>query len=612
MNEVRIYYECLEQARHFIAPMAEKALRKARFFGGVHYVRRASPAEAKNVGGNTCLRAIHSLVTPDALLTGVADGREYPLVLFEFSEAVLTEDHELQKTYGACAAWLAGMFYVKISGAKKSGREFGGAEYNPYSTSRIMKDALGFKGCIYAEWPTHEGDSMNLQTGGRYLSCPPNIALASETVSAAVNGFAENPREWFKRAMLVLAKTGAHASFREKVEKAPGAKEFLSAWAERSASTPARARFFVGDKKLSAKINRFSHAMDPDRGVLTFMSMVFSRTHKIFGVYALERQRSLRGSVDSIGALRERLRSALEMDDFPAWLGKIFSAKIGGGAAMDDEIDINDVWEKHRGKIGASKVLTTIAYFLDGLRLNHNGPMLVWNRALLLGKRRGETLADALHRRLGFMENYDPAPVRLVSGEMNEDEVTYALVHRVLIPSNFRLLAVSYPGAQGGTPVLPQPEKGKSQPREYLDVIAALPGGDGVLLNESKGICSKGAIEKDVQKLRRYQTDAAKKKALFRTLREVRLLDEAGDVHNILIGVSFAAGVDAPIAWRPDEVDFVFVLIGREKWKVGVFSDSLARCIKKHGGVTELPSVFRVTADDTTKAEPLLRGAPRI
>lgn len=595
MDEIRIYYECLEQARHFVAPMVENALRAVPKDCRIRFVRRASPAEAEK-SGNTCLRAIHSLITPDALLTGVAGGREYPLVLFEFSEAVLTEDHELQKTYGACAAWLADMFYVKISGAKQSAREFGGAKYNPYSTPRIMGDNLGFDGCIYAEWPTHGTDAYNLQTGKRYLSCPPDIALAGETVSAAIAAFGDKPQGWFERSQLTLAKTSAHQLFRAKTDKAPGAEGILSEWARRSASNPARSRFFVGGKKLSAKINRFSHAMDPDRGVLTFMSMVFSGTHKIFGVYALERQHSLRGSARTIGDIKKRLRIAAEKDGLPAWLRKLFFAKADK-AAMEDEIDCQDAWDEHHDQIRGNKVIKTLAYFLDGLRLNHNGPLFVWDRSRLLGRQKGESLADAMRRRLDFSGSYNPVSVTQVAGEMNEDEVTYALVHCVLLPSEFRLLAVSYPGAQGGTPVLPEPRKGKSQPREYLDVMAEIPGGNGVLLNESKGKFSRNAVEKDVQKLRCYQTEAAKRGALTRTLREIRLLGENDEVHNILVGVSFAVEPDAPVAWRPDEVDFIFMLAGRRRWRIGVFSDALAGHIRSHGGATALPEVFRVVAD---------------
>lgn len=595
MNEVRIYYECLEQARHFVAPMVECALGNTPIDGGIRYIQRASPVAARQAGGKTCVRAIHSLVTPDALLTAVIDGREYPLVLFEFSEAVQAEDHELQRTYGACAARLAGMFYVKVSGAKQSDREFGGAKYDPYSTPRIMRERLGFNGCLYAEWPTQNRDSHNLQTREKHLSCPPDIALARETVSASITAIGKTCHGWFERAQSALAQTEAYKSFDAKVGNAPGAQNLLDEWAGRTAHKPARRRFFVGSKQLGAKINRFSHAMDPDRGVLTFMSTVFSETHKIFGVYALERQRALTGSIGTVKELRKRLQQAMQLDGLPMWLRTTLSAKVGKDATMDGEIDFHDVWAKHRGNIQGNKVLITLAYLLDGLRLNHNGPLLVWDRERLLGKKEGETLADAMRRHFGFFDSYDPAPVRPVDNEVNEDEVTYALVHRVLLPSQFRLLAVSYPGAQGGTPVLPQPDKGKSQPREYLDVIAALPGGDGVLLNESKGMFSQRSVEKDVRKLRRYQTEEAKKSALSRTLREVRLLDANGEVRTILIGVSFAVESDAPVTWRPDEVDFVFMLSGRDRWKIGVFSDSLARLIKSHNGTTGLPNVFRVS-----------------
>ena len=69
--------------------------------------------------------------------------------------------------------------------------------------------------------------------------------------------------------------------------------------------------------------------------------------------------------------------------------------------------------------------------------------------------------------------------------------------------NNFKIVSVSDPGSQGGGAVLPQPELGKAQPREYPDIIALLPSSDSdreVLLNESKGMFNKSSIEKDLNK----------------------------------------------------------------------------------------------------------------
>ncbi len=55
-------------------------------------VKRPRAAKELNHGS---IAAIQTMTTPDALITGIVDDKEYPLVLIEFTEAVTTEDHEL-------------------------------------------------------------------------------------------------------------------------------------------------------------------------------------------------------------------------------------------------------------------------------------------------------------------------------------------------------------------------------------------------------------------------------------------------------------------------------------------------------------------------------------
>ena len=129
MKQIRIYYECIEQAENYIKPIIEKIIDK----NTVEIVLVKRPKTAKDLNSGS-ISAIQTMTTPDALITGISNGIEYPLVLIEFTEAVTTEDHELQRTYGAVAAYLSGAYYLKLSGEKYSEKEFGGAKYNPFST----------------------------------------------------------------------------------------------------------------------------------------------------------------------------------------------------------------------------------------------------------------------------------------------------------------------------------------------------------------------------------------------------------------------------------------------------------------------------------------------
>ena len=155
MDEVRIYYECLEQGYHYIFPMISKVVPASK----IKLVKRPKKHSQFE---NGALKSIMLLTTPDTLITAVKNGIEYPLVNIEFSEAVTTEDHELQRTYGAVASFLSDMFYIKISGNKESDKVFGGAEYNPFSTPKILKEKHNYYGYIIAERKKKKGNKYNL------------------------------------------------------------------------------------------------------------------------------------------------------------------------------------------------------------------------------------------------------------------------------------------------------------------------------------------------------------------------------------------------------------------------------------------------------------------
>ena len=270
MKQIRIYYESIEQGYDYIRPAVESVCDKNT---EVVFVRRPKKASDLIPGS---ISAILTMTTPDALITGVDNGKEYPLVLIEFTEAVTTEDHELQRTYGAIAAYLSGCYYLKLAGEKQSEKEFGGADYNPYSTPRIFIDKVKYEGYIIANWDTEAGNSYTLQRNEKLPSCPPRIAIFESTIKAAVKAFVENPMSWYSQSLDILKKDSDYKAYRKLVDKATGAKELLTSWAGRRDSNLNKLRYFVRKDFVAAKINRFGHAMDPDRGILTFISFLFS------------------------------------------------------------------------------------------------------------------------------------------------------------------------------------------------------------------------------------------------------------------------------------------------------------------------------------------------
>lgn len=600
MQEIRLYYESLEQGSDYLLPMISEVVPEGT---NIKLVKRPKKANQFSKGA---LSSIMSFTTPDALISGIKNGIEYPLANIEFTEAVKTEDHELQRTYGALASYLSETFYIKISGHKESEKEFGGAEYNPFSTPKILIDQFNYEGYIIADWGTEKGNKFTLERNQKFPSCPPEIPILKSTIQAIVNAFLKSEKNWFETSIKELKQTSSYKTYRKEVDKATGAKELLETWKNRRATNLNKLRYFVYKDWVGAKINRFSHAMDPDRGILNFISFVYSKTHKIFGIYALVRPRGneiLKKDLDSLTTLRSKLKEAIEKDSggVPSWFTDELIKVVKSAKTQNETINFQSVWEKHKSKISDNKVVATIAFLLDGMYLNHNGIKLVWDRRKLLGNGKGEML-DLL--KTYFLSTNFTSASALVeeSNEVDEDEVTYAIAHRVLIPNKFKIVSISYPGSQGGGAILPDPELGKAQPREYPDIIALPPTKNAkidVILNESKGMFRQTEIVKDTEKILRYKHDKKLQEALKETLVVAQVIDKNDNVRNIIIGVAFGVTSNTPTTWKPDQVDFIFRITDRKKWAIGIFNQALSNLIQKIEGNTNFPTVYKLATKQT-------------
>jgi hypothetical protein len=147
-----------------------------------------------------------------------------------------------------------------------------------------------------------------------------------------------------------------------------------------------------------------------------------------------------------------------------------------------------------------------------------------------------------------------------------------------------------------GIAILPKPELGKAQPREYLDVIALPPKHSkiDVVLNESKGMFSKSSVEKDVVKIMRYKQDQKLKIALQEMLYIAQVIDKDKQMKNIVIGVAFGVNNTATTNWQPYNVDFIFRITNRNDWSIGIFKQELRDIIQVIEGKTSFPKIFKL------------------
>ncbi|MDR2127165.1 MAG: hypothetical protein LBP63_10085, partial [Prevotellaceae bacterium] len=328
---------------------------------------------------------------------------------------------------------------MKLAGEKYSEKEFGGAKYNPFSTPKIFIDEVDYEGYIIAEWKTEDGNKFTLQRNADYPSCPPDIAILIATLQNAVAAFLQSETDWFSRSLTLLKQEKSYQDYRRQVDSATGTKELLKEWENRRDSNLNKLRYFVKPNFVAAKINRFSHAMDPDRGILTFISFLFSETRQVFGIYALKRtSETLKREIDSIDTMRNQLRAALDKDKkdgggVTEWFEQLLINAAEKAATLSDIIDITDDLLQNRTELLRNKVVFTITYFLDGIYLNHNGICLKWDKRKLVNST-NKNFLPAFSAYFGFSNYTKPTSIIEVANEVDEDEVTYTIVHKVLIP----------------------------------------------------------------------------------------------------------------------------------------------------------------------------------
>ncbi|HEX8264913.1 MAG TPA: hypothetical protein VF596_05775 [Pyrinomonadaceae bacterium] len=567
------------------------------------------------------MRAIYALVVPDILITGIftdATGlsQEVPLLIIEFTEAVKTEDHELQRTYGAVAAMFANCFYVKIASRKEPEEAFGGGEIDPLMIPRAFRDKLDYSGFIHCEWETEPDNPVVLKKLPGFFGCPPRIKIFEETLKCAVAAFTHVQEDWFTQAIECLKQTEVYQNYKKCLDAAQSLEEKLAEWETRERNLRGAMdslRFHVREHAIGAKIYRFGHAMDPDRGIVTFISALFSQERKVYGIYSLVRSRSdlplLKEPLTDLLELEAKTAAALIKDEksVPAWFEDAILEKVREAVAqnlpLNAEFDITDIILANKSRI-SGRVIATICYFLDGLYLNYNGLKLTWDRFKLLETERGNFL-DGLRRNFGFDCKAAPLPVEMITQSCNEDEVTYVIVHRILVPNGFRVVSVSYPGAQGGAAVLPEPGKGKSQKRNYLDVVAFPPNESevnfDVLLNENKGMFSAKNVDADIAKLKQYQNETKYKTALQTSLMRAKVISPDGELGEIVIGVGFGAKERTRTVWEPNAVDFIFRIKERTQWQIAFFRQDLSDLIRRIEGATGLPECYQVIARQPQK-----------
>lgn len=543
LDEIRIYSEVLEQGLDF----------KAYILG----TGAAAPVKniyAKKLNGefsaaDSIIDRIRRVKNVDVFITVVSGDCEYPLLLVEYSSAVPTDDHKMQRSdvYYWSAVFKTPM--MKISTVSKGmDQAFGGGA--KFTAELEIAAACRRNAVLYQiPWETEDGTNV-LKVKENALSCVP----WSERIAAILRGLVDD-----------FAAATSFAGYFETVlaRYLEQNRAVAAAYPEeriRGTIAPStRFRWIQG--KLCVKINRFGHGMDPDRGVLYFASMLLGAGNTIAEIQinrpgsfdcrggyrklfdALSRESLLEAYVRDIVARGNVMtetdaiyifKTALHIDD-----ALPFQKETARRYSIADE-DLLHFLNTFPGMAAkAIFFLATELHLTDQKR--RSICTIHWNTAPI-----ERFLARAFETRPGVTK-IGP----LSEAAATEDIVTYASVE-LYKKLGWRLLAVSYPGAQGDRCVLTG--SGREVVRTYVDIIACrqTPEGTEIYLEECKDIFAKALA--DERKLQAFKTSAEMKGGLMQFLRKTAGITRVSKLYTALaakgVGRMPAFDVDYCFAFR--------------------------------------------------------------
>lgn len=473
--EIRVYAECLEQGLDFKEYLHN--------INSSFNIKNIYPTKARGniTTKDSILQKITKLKDFDVIITIVSHNQETPILLVEYSTAVPTDDHKMQRSDVYFYSSLFKIPVLKISPHSKGlSNNHGGGD--KITLIREQNLTLKINALVYfIEW---ESENDLLLTNPKRNSCIryntkiENILkniLSKHLNSTALNFYDEllsENMQYFDEKHL----------------------------AELKASFSNSTRFQKENEKLIVKINRFGHAMDPDRGILFFVNALFEGENIITKIIIKRERQSGKESYDSLfdglsTPIQDKLQKLIKQDfnaDIALEVFKtatninVLCKKKNSNHFEIEDNDFKDFLENYNS-------ITYKSIFINSscLRLCDTYSNIIcelsWNanvaKEYLLSLKGGINNATTLY------------PLTMQNAK--EDIITFASV--VLLQKiGAKILSVSYPGAQGDKAILIG--NGRQTKRIYIDIIAHKDSKKCfVLLQENKE--KKNDLRQDEKKL---------------------------------------------------------------------------------------------------------------
>lgn len=498
IKEFRVYYGSIEQAYHYIIPMLQKGLKEENRNIDIKLIKLARNYKSYSKK----LAPVIFWKEPDILISVVEDDEEYPLILIEFSTAVFTEDHELQRFDGMIAAAKNNAIYIKISPTKKeSPYEHGGNVEFDYTQPFRLIYSKYYKPYFHFEWRCDEKGIVVTDPENR--SCPELIHELEVLLKAVIKEIINNgySKEWIDNVCNLLQKIDYFKEWLSKLRSEPQI--------DISKLNTSRTRYIkkdpiLGSEALEVKLNRFGHAMDPERGMLAYYGtlmlnviskMVFSRFTDAW--YK---------DIPKEDEIRQLVKKGLvSVYDF------LCCFALGSGLHVNEEfMNIVAMYKNYDG----DNVVIDLTEFIKKNMPSLSKPLktiFVFSKLFVIeddaGLRRVVFKWEPYYELQAYEDQPNVTPI-VERKKLDEDDVTYIVIHNILKRNGYKIIAVSYPDAQGDRRILVQPKSGRRQPRIYIDIISFLPGKVTNLV-ENTGSYARCDVQERIDKLSLFKTDQA-------------------------------------------------------------------------------------------------------
>lgn len=581
ISEIRIYSEVLEQGIDFKAYLNKIESIKNVKIKNVYSKKKCSEITAQD----SVVSRIRFSKDIDVMLTAIVENQEIPFMIVEYSTAVPTDDHKMQRSDVYYWGAVFKVPVIKIcscdKGMKKS---FGGGKKITDELEKYVAYKTGVPLSIISCKCIKNTDVLDLNENS--LSCIPYNEELNEKLQISINTFIESNsgsnyfENCFKAYEKELAKT----------------IEIYTKLKPESFIVNSE-RFSCNDKNITSKINRFGHAMDPDRGVIFFTNMLVGAKN-----CATEFQVNRSSDINARGGYQSLFDGISREQEMTAYVNKIIASsgnKMTAGDAIyiftrslclekyiipvkqeNSTYVIKDSELKKYFLESNSMAAKSIFFLSSGIILTDITREIIcritWN--VNVAKEYLQVLGDA---------NFNITQLSdLTYKQTGEDIITFASL-KLYKMLGFNLIAASFPGAQGDRCILVG--QGRKTKRIYVDIIAYSNDINfDVYLHESKHDLHESGD--DVVKLNYIKTDNIAKAELNNLFTKIKNITINGNIYTAVAGKAMN---NPPIL----NVDYIMMF--------DIKSDDKFTVIKWQIAVTNLGLVttFKQIANSSNKLE---------